>query len=161
MKLVINRRFWIRLAALCVVLIFSVFLFFIGRQHTILVDNKAITINDTEYQALQLVEVQINKQPALELAARDRDKFEATGQKHTVVITYTDRNWEEQVIVRSFKVPLMQDMLLLSIPALVGNPDSEQSLWLEMYELPSYAMTAQPVEEPVVTDELSGLIELL
>lgn len=158
MKLIVNKRFWVRSAAIIVILAFSVFLFFIGRQHTILVDNKSITINETEFQALQLVEVQINKQPPLELAARDRDKYEATGQKHTVTIMYTDKTWEEHVIVRTFKVPLMQDMLIISIPALVGNPDSEQSVWLENYELPTYAMTAQPAEEHVVTDDFAGLI---
>ena len=158
MKLIVNKRFWVRSAAIIVILAFSVFLFFIGRQHTILVDNKSITINETEFQPLQLVEVQINKQPPLELAARDRDKYEATGQKHTVTIMYTDKTWEEHVIVRTFKVPLMQDMLIISIPALVGNPDSEQSVWLENYELPTYAMTAQPAEEPVVTDDFAGLI---
>ncbi len=161
MKLIANKRFWVRFAAIIVILAFSVFLFFIGRQHTILVDNKTITINEAEYQALQVVEIQINKQPPLELAARDRDKFEVTGQKHTVTIMYTDRNWEDHVIQRSFTVPLMQDMLMISIPALVGNPDSEQSVWLENYELPTYAMTAQPAEEPIVTDDLAGLIEIL
>ena len=161
MKPRINRMAKIRLAAIAVIIAFSVFLFLIGRQHTILVDNKTVTANEKEFQALQVVEVQINKQPFLELAARDRDKFDVVGQKHTVTIMYTDRNWEEQVVQRSFKVPLMQDMLIISIPALVGNPDAEQHIWLENYELPTYAMTAQPVEEIIITDDLSGLIEVI
>jgi len=33
------------------------------------------------------------------------------------------------------------------------------SLWLENYELPTYAMTA-PAEEPVVTDDLAVLVEI-
>ena len=112
MSITFNRTTWIRLAAIVLILAFSVFLFFIGRQHTVLVDNKTITVNGTEVKALQLVEVQINKLDALELAARDRDKFEVTGQTHEVKVVYTDSNWEEHVITRKFKIPLMQDMVM-------------------------------------------------
>lgn len=159
MKLNFSRTFWIRTAAIALILVFSVFLFFIGKQHTVLVDNKTVTVNGVEVKALQLVEVQLNKLDSLELAARDRDKFDVTGQKHKVTVIYTDANWEEHTIVRTFKVPLMQDMVMILLPALVANPEGEQSLWLENYELPTYAMTA-PAEEPVVTDDLAVLVEI-
>lgn len=158
MSITFNRKTWIRLGAIVVILIFSVFLFFIGRQHTVLVDNKTITVNGTEVKALQLVEVQINKLDALELAARDRDKFEVTGQTHEVAVVYTDSNWEEHEIKRKFKIPLMQDMVMILVPALVANPEAEQGVWLENYEPPTYAVTAAPAEETVVTDDLAGLI---
>ena len=159
MKLNLTRTFWIRTAAIALILVFSVFLFFIGKQHTVLVDNKTVTVNGVEVKALQLVEVQVNSLDSLELAARDRDKFDVTGQKHKVTVIYTDANWEEHTIVRTFKVPLMQDMVMILLPALVANPVGEQSLWLENYELPTYAMTA-PAEEPVVTDDLAVLVEI-
>ncbi|MEA4859683.1 hypothetical protein SDC9_63602 [bioreactor metagenome] len=159
MKLNLTRTFWIRTAAIALILVFSVFLFFIGKQHTVLVDNKTVTVNGVEVKALQLVEVQVNSLDSLELAARDRDKFDVTGQKHKVTVIYTDANWEEHTIVRTFKVPLMQDMVMILLPALVANPEGEQSLWLENYELPTYAMTA-PAEEPVVTDDLAVLVEI-
>jgi len=159
MKLNLTRTFLIRTAAIALILVFSVFLFFIGKQHTVLVDNKTVTVNGVEVKALQLVEVQVNSLDSLELAARDRDKFDVTGQKHKVTVIYTDANWEEHTIVRTFKVPLMQDMVMILLPALVANPEGEQSLWLENYELPTYAMTA-PAEEPVVTDDLAVLVEI-
>ncbi|HPE94402.1 MAG TPA: hypothetical protein PLQ90_11515 [Sphaerochaeta sp.] len=158
MSITFNRTTWIRLAAIVLILAFSVFLFFIGRQHTVLVDNKTITVNGTEVKALQLVEVQVNKLDALELAARDRDKFEVTGQTHEVKVVYTDSNWEEHVITRKFKIPLMQDMVMILIPALVADAQADQSVWLENYEPPTYAMTAAPDEETVITDDLAGLI---
>ena len=158
MKLTITRTFWFRFIAIVVILIFAVFLFFIGKQHTVLLDNKTVTIEGQEIRALQLVEIQINKLEPMELAARDRDKEEVTGQKHTVMIVYTDANWEEYTIEREFKVPLMQEMVLLSIPTLVANPEADQSLWLENYEPPTYAVTAAEQEEEVVTDDLSALM---
>ncbi|ADY14615.1 DUF6672 family protein [Sphaerochaeta globosa] len=158
MSITFNRKTWIRLACIVLILVFSVFLFFIGRMHTVLVDNKTVTVNGTEVKALQLVEVQLNKLDGLELAARDRDKFEVTGQTHKVTVIYTDSNWEEHTITRKFTVPLMQDMVMVLVPALVANADADQSVWLQNYAPPTYAITAAQVEESVVTDDLAGLI---
>jgi 16S rRNA G966 N2-methylase RsmD len=158
MKITLNRTFWFRSIAIFIILVFAVFLFFIGKQHTILLDNKTVTVGGKEINALQLVEVQINNLEPMELAARDRDKEEVTGQKHSVTIIYTDPNWEEHTIERTFKVPLMQEMVLLSIPTLVANPEADQSLWLENYEPPTYAVTAVDLEEEVVTDDLTLLL---
>jgi hypothetical protein len=148
-----HRTLLIRAAVILFILILSVVMFIIGKSHTILVDNKSID----DYQALQLVEVQVGKQPMLELTARDRDKFDVTGQRHIVRVVYTDRQWEEHVIERKITLPLMQDMVMILLPVLVANPDAEQSLWLENYEVPAFAVMAQPDEE-VVTDDLAGLI---
>ncbi len=158
MKMNLTRTFWIRLAAIIVVLLFSVFLFFIGKQHTVLLDNKTVTVDGTEIRAMQLVEVQVNDIPSLELAARDRDKVEVTSQSHQITITYTDDAWEEHVLTRKFKVPVMQDMVMVLLPVLVANPEADQALWLENYEVPTYAVTAEPVEEEVVTDDLAALV---
>ena len=160
MKMKFDRQFWIRCAAIVVVLLFGVLMFFIGKQHTILLDNKTVTVNGQEIRALQLVEVQINKLESLELTARDRDKAEVTRQSHKVTISYTDSNWNEITFTRKFKVPLMEEMVLISIPTLVSDPEADQELWLEKYELPAYAVQAAPEEEVVVTDELAGLISL-
>ncbi len=158
MKLNLTRTFYFRSLAILIILIFAVFLFFVGKQHTVLLDNKTVSVEGQEIRALQLVEVQVNDLDPMELAARDRDKEEVTGQKHSVTIIYTDDNWEEYTIERSFKVPLMQEMVLLSIPTLVANPEAEQSLWLENYEPPTYAVTASEEEEVVVTDDISVLM---
>ena len=155
-----DRQFWVRCAAIVVVLLFGMLMFFIGKQHTILLDNKTITVNGQEIRALQLVEVQINKLESLELAARDRDKVEVTRQSHKITISYTDSNWNEITFTRKFKVPLMEEMVLISIPTLVSDPEADQKLWLEKYELPAYAVQAAPEEEVVVTDDLAGLISL-
>lgn len=160
MKMKFDRQFWVRCAAIVVVLLFGMLMFFIGKQHTILLDNKTVTVNGQEIRALQLVEVQVNKLESLELAARDRDKVDVTRQSHKITITYTDSNWNEISFTRKFKVPLMEEMVIISIPTLVSDPEADQSLWLEKYELPAYAIQASPEEEVVITDDLAGLISL-
>ena len=158
MKVTFNRTFWIRLAAIALVLLFSVMLFFIGKQHTVLLDNKTITVNGVEIQALKLVEVQVNKLASLEFVPRDRDKVDVTRQKHSITVSYTDKNWEEISITRKFSLPLMEEMVIISIPALVANPDAPQSVWLEKFELPAFAVQAATEDEIIVTDEFAGLI---
>ncbi|MBG0766038.1 DUF6672 family protein [Sphaerochaeta halotolerans] len=158
MKLALTRTFWFRFVAILIILVFAVVLFFIGKQHTVLIDNKTVTVGGQEIRALQLVEIQIDNKDSMELAARDRDKEDVTGQKHSVTVIYTDSNWEEYTIERTFEVPLMQEMVLLSIPTLVANPEADQSLWLENYEPPTYAVTAADREEEVIIDDLSVLL---
>lgn len=152
-----GRTLLIRIAVLAAILILSAILFFVGKSHTVLVDNKAVTVAGKEVAALKLVEVSVDKHGALELTPRDRDKFEVTGQTHTVTVTYTDNAWQEHTIKRSFTVPLMQDMVMVLVPALVAHPEGEQALWLEHYEVPTYAVTMAESDE-VVTDDMAGLI---
>jgi hypothetical protein len=160
MKLTFDRRFLIRTIALVVVLLFAVLMFFIGKQHTILLDNKTVTVEGQELRALQLVTVQVDKLEELELASRDRDKAVVTNQKHQISITYTDSDWNDISFTRKFKIPVGEDMSIISIPTLVANPDAPQSLWLVKYEYPTIAVTPSPADEVVVTDDLSALISL-
>lgn len=149
-----------RLIAIVIILLIGMMLFFIGKQHTILLDNKTITINGEEIKALKMVEVQVDKLDSLEFVPRDRDKVAVTRQKHTITVSYTDVDWNEISITRKFRIPLMEEMAIISIPTLVANPDAPQSVWLEKYELPTFAVQAAPEDEVVVTDDLAGLISL-
>jgi hypothetical protein len=103
------------------IILFAILMAFLGKQHTILIDNKNIEINGVELKALQIVEFQVDKQPALELAKRDRLKTLVQGQTHTFIITYADENWEEFVLEKKLKVPFSEDMLIFSIPAFIND----------------------------------------
>ena len=155
-----DRRFIIRTVAIVLVLLFGVLMYFMGRQHTILFDNKTVTVDGQELRALQLVEVQVDNLEVLELAARDRDKAVVTRQSHQITITYTDSDWNDISFTRKFKVPVGEDMSIISIPTLVADPDAPQSLWLTRYELPKLAVAPAPEETEIVTDDLSALVSL-
>lgn len=153
MKLTFNRTFFIRLTAIVLVILLAVWMFFIGKQHTILLDNK--TVGD--FKALSEVEVQVDKQEALFLMPRDRDQAIVTAQKHKVVIKYTDSSWNEVEIVKTVKLPLMDSMMLLSIPTLVANPDAPQSEWLTHFEI---QVTPPEKDEVVITDEVTLVTDI-
>ena len=153
MKLTFNRTFFIRLTAIVLVILLAVWMFFIGKQHTILLDNK--TVGD--FKALSEVEVQVDKQEALFLMPRDRDQAIVTAQKHKVVIKYTDSSWNEVEIVKTVKLPLSDSMMLLSIPTLVANPDAPQSEWLTHFEI---QVTPPEKDEVVITDEVTLVTDI-
>jgi len=153
MKLTFNRTFFIRLTAIVLVILLAVWMFFIGKQHTILLDNK--TVGD--FKALSEVEVQVDKQEALFLMPRDRDQAIVTAQKHKVVIKYTDSSWNEVEIVKTVKLPLSDSMMLLSIPTLVANPEAEQSEWLTHFEI---QVTPPEKDEVVITDEVTLVTDI-
>lgn len=125
--MIINKRFYIRAAAIIIVILFAILMALVGKQHSILLDNKNIEVNNQELKALQLVEIQIDKQPVMELARRDRDQVDVQGQRHKIIVTYTDDDWNEIVIEKKIKVPFSHDMLLFSIPAFINNVDDIDS----------------------------------
>ena len=152
-----QRTFLIRVAAILIIILFGVFLFFIGRQHTVLLDNNTVTRDGVELPALKLVEVKVGKKgPSLEMTPRIRDKTDVVGQKHKVKVIYTDDMWNEHVYELAFKIPLMQNMVLISLPALLENPD-DVSYWLENFEGLAITQSEAPVNDDIVFDELAGL----
>lgn len=152
-----QRTFLIRVAAILIIILFGVFLFFIGRQHTVLLDNNTITRDGIELPALKLVEVKVGKKgPSLEMTPRIRDKTDVVGQKHKVKVIYTDDMWNEHVYELAFKIPVMQNMVLISLPALLDNPD-DVSYWLENFEGLATTQSEPPINDDIVFDELAGL----
>jgi len=150
-KLSFSRRHLFQLAAIVVMIALAVIMYIIGRQHTVLLDNKTIEHEGKSYPAFSIVEVEVNKEGKIELAARDRDKADVMGQRHKITVTYTDKFFEEHEVVKKFKVPIGYDMVLISIPALVA--DLGQSIWLQQF-IPPTAAVAPVVEELPVEDDL-------
>lgn len=149
-KFKFTRRHLFQLVAIVLVLILGVVMYIVGKQHTILLDNKTLEAGGKTYQAFSIVEVEVNRGELLELAARDRDKAEVMGQKNRITVVYTDKSFGEHKLVTDFSVPLEQDMVLVNIPALVGGAD--ESVWMQPYEVPTLAVV--PEAEPVVTEEI-------
>lgn len=147
-----KRRLIIRIAFVLLLILLGVWMFFIGKQHTLLLDN--MTVGD--YRALDLVYVSVDGGDELELTRRMRDQAIVTSQSHRVSITYTDSSWNEVTIEKKIKFPLNENMMLLSIPTLIANPDAPQEVWLTHFE--SMAVTVDDSSsDVVVTDETAGL----
>ena len=149
-RLVITRRHLFQIAAILVLVLLAILMYIVGRQHTILLDNKTLEHEQKTYQAFSIVEVEVDKEGAIELAARDRDKVDVMGQRHTITVVYTDRYFEEYELVKKFKIPIGHDMVLISIPALVGELD--ESVWLQQFIAPTAAVAPLPESIPEEND---------
>ncbi len=146
-----KKQLLIRIAFVLVLILIGVWMFFIGKQHTLLIDNK--TVGDIK--ALDAVYVTVDKGDEIEVLKRMRDQSLVTGQSHKITITYTDSNWNEVTIEKKINIPLNENMMLLSVPVLLSNPDAPQSEWLTHFE--SLAVTVDQDSEDVVLDETAGL----
>jgi len=90
--------------------------FVTGKSHTILVDNKDRA--DGPFQAVDGILVSIGGKEPLELYAGDRDMAKVQGQRLRVTLeslTGGDKKSFE------LKIPMDQDMLLLSVPMLAAG----------------------------------------
>ncbi len=154
-----QRRLLIRIACIVLVLLVALWMFLIGRQHTILLDNKTVELPSGTIQALKMVDVQVDKQPGFEMYPRGRDQATVMGQKHTLTMRFTDAQFNDVEIVRSFTVPVGQDMVLIALPLLAAQPEAGQDVWLTPFEPLVAPAPASSADEVVVTDESVVLME--
>lgn len=155
MKFKITRSFYIRIAALILVILLGVWMFFIGKQHTILLDNNKVG----DVRALEEVSVSVDGGPAIELYSRMRDQAVVTGQSHTLNVVFTGDDGTEYTFEKKIKLPIDENMMILYLPVLVADPNAPMETWLAHFE--SQAVTVDTSEEAneVVTDDMSMMSE--
>lgn len=152
MKLKLSRRLFIRLAAIVVILVVAVVMFFIGKQHTILIDNNRAG----DIKALDYFEVSVDGSPLLDMAPMLREQFLVTGQKHTITIQWEDEASGQMLAVSvNVKIPLTQDMVLMSVPTFMADMNQPQSVWLTPFEAQVVTSTAAEDNAVVLDDTAS------
>jgi len=138
-----RRRLLIRVALLAVYVGLATLAFVTGKAHTVLIDNK-----DTEQaEGIDGVLVEVNGGEQLELYRGDRDKVAVQGQGLRVRVELLDGTATE----KRLRLPVGQDMLLLSIPGLLAGSETA----LEPF-VPVNVAPPPEEEEPVTSDGLSG-----
>ncbi|MBB6481707.1 DUF6672 family protein [Spirochaeta isovalerica] len=124
------KRIAIRSAALALLVLLALFFYFTGKGHSLLLDNKTVTLGGVEYAALNMLEVKVDRGEDREIFKRDRIKEDVVGQGHKITVTYLDKGMEK-VIEEKFRIRTGQDMYLISLPALIGGSDQ----WLEPFDV--------------------------
>lgn len=129
-----TRRTWYRLIALAFVVVLAVFLFWIGKGHALLLDNKEIKRDGQKLKAERLVQITINDQEPVEVKSgiRKAAKDVVAGPWHSIKIEVLDRQKNVvKTVEKKFSLGL-SDMFVLSIPALLA----ENADWIEPFEPP-------------------------
>ena len=106
----------ILLAALCGL---GVWLFYIGREHQIFLDNK--TLGD--YKALEQVNVSINGGDAAELMERERDVRKAVGPSFELKAEIFDENGNVVNTITKTITPAFSKDIMINLPALAGGAE--------------------------------------
>jgi hypothetical protein len=147
------RSFKERVAALIVVLLVSVGLFYIGREHKVFLDNKTIEVEGQSFRALKFVRVTVADNPSVELMPRDRDLSKVVGPSFKLKVEVLDEFGEEveKTIEKELKPGFDKDMML-SMPLLAADRND--------YILPAPTVQAPPPESDAKpADELAIPLE--
>ncbi|MCE5235022.1 MAG: DUF6672 family protein [Clostridiaceae bacterium] len=144
-----KRRFLFRAGAVAILLIIAGAMFFVGRGHTVYLDNKAIEINGQTYTAPYKVEVNVNGEQVAKLYDKERGKAICIGPKFTMTLAVTkDKGGSEEITTVTLRLPRNMDGITLNLPALLAELPEEAYL----AEFVSAPVETEPVEE-IVTDD--------
>jgi hypothetical protein len=92
----------------------AVFLFMAYRGHTLLIDNH----DAGNLTAPDMITVSLDRGKPVDFFRRDRDRVMVTGSVHSVRVEFSDGRTAFEGKIR---LPLKDDMYLLSIPRLLNN----------------------------------------
>lgn len=112
-------RWFQRLVVLVALIALGVWLFFIGREHQIYLDNRPLG----EYRALEQVNVSINGGETAELMTRERDVRKAVGVRFELKADVFDENGDVvNTITRTIEPKCSKD-IMINLPALAGGAE--------------------------------------
>ena len=129
-----------RTIALLSLIALGVWLFYIGREHQVFLDNRSMEVDGRSFKALEQVNVSVNGANPLELYPRDRDMAKAVGPSFTVKVEVLDSMGGDVVRTIETKVDMgFGRDVMLSLPLMAADQD---------FLLPPPGVHAPATEEP-------------
>ncbi len=113
-------RWFQRLVVLAVLIALGIWLFFIGREHQVYLDNRAYG----DYKALEQVNVSVNNGDMIELMTRERDMRKAVGTEFTLKAEVFDENGQIVNTITKTIEPKCSKDIMISLPALAGGAEN-------------------------------------
>ena len=111
-----------RAAVVLLIIALGTWLFYIGREHQIFLDNKSITRGDQNFKAFEQVNVSVNNGSKIELLARDRDMTKAVGPAFALRVEILDSLGGDVAKVIELQVrPEFNRDMLINIPLLAAG----------------------------------------
>ena len=134
-----RRRLFVRAGLVVLYFAVGIWVLLNGREHTLLLDNKALA--DGSAPAFRRVKVYVNGQDPIELYARDRDMIKVRGQRHKIRIETNEAAARTEA---SFTLAFGEDMFLLSVPAMAKGDDGFSEVFETAREAPPASDEAPP-----------------
>ena len=113
-------RWFQRLVLVAALIALGVWLFYIGREHQIFLDNK--TFGD--FKALEQVNVSINNGETVELLPRERDMKKVVGSKFEIKAeVFDDKGEISNTITKIINLCFSKD-IMINLPAFAGGAEN-------------------------------------
>ena len=109
-----SRRLLVRGGLVIVYLLLIAIVYVFGKGHTLLLDNK--DSEDGSVKAFENVTVTVDNQDPIDFMSGDRDQAKLQAQWHKVKVEVNGQTVEKKI-----KLPVGENMLLLSIPKFVAG----------------------------------------
>lgn len=131
------------------VLMLAVIFFYVGKGHTVFVDNYTVTVDGQELKAIESVSVSVDGHENEEMGKAERVQFSVAGPNHRVTVEVLSGGDSGKKVEKRFSVPLSWDAVVLSVPAIVADRPT-QSFTLKYTPPPR---EEAPVEKTVQQDD--------
>jgi len=119
----LKKRIFIRIVSISLLLLFCVFLAYIGKQHSLLFDNRNKMINGSKYEARYLYNVSVSGSDPELVEIGDVIRFDVVGPKHLVHVQILD---EYENVLREISKPInlfFENFHTLYLPLLAEGVD--------------------------------------
>ena len=110
----------------------SVFLFYIGKGHTLLIDTNAVTIDGKEFRSAEAIEVSIDSKEPESMGRAERIQVLVGGPSHTITIEVV--SGDERKVEKKLTIPTFMDTAVVSVPAILGDASPER--WITTFTAP-------------------------
>ncbi len=148
-------RLFQRSVLLCLLIALGTWLFFIGREHQVFLDNKTIEVEGKSFKALKLVRITVEGQPSIKLMPRDRDLIKIVGPSFKLRVEVMDEFGEE--VEKTYDLTLnpgfAKDMMLCMPLLAAGRVDY-------ILPPPTVQQSSEPDEAPSAASEGLPLLPL-
>src|SRR6056297_306808 len=153
------------------IIVLAVFLYVIGKEHVVFVENNTFTIDGKVYEPYDLVRVTLDGGEPVEIKkprgrSLGRAKVSTTGLNHKVLVEILD---DDDNVIESketkFKVKNHVEELLLNVPALMHDADgwvanNEKTIYVENKLFTADGKTYEPYEFVRVILDRSKSLEI-
>ena len=110
----------------------SVYLFYIGKGHTLLIDTNALTLDGKELRSAEMIEVSIDGKAAESMGRAERIQVLVGGPQHTITIEVV--SGDDKKVEKKFTIPTFMETALVSVPAILGDAPPEH--WVTTFTAP-------------------------
>ena len=148
-----KKRLVIRIIAFLCVIAVACGLFYIGKQHNVLLDNRNATIDGKQFEASKYVRVIVdgNEKDYIEFEADDRDAVNLEGHFHTIKVVEMDADTEKvtKTVERKMNFGVV-GAEMLSLPAILAEASNID------LPLPQNMQQAEEAAQETQTSENEG-----